>query len=56
MKVADVVQVWYCCGWQFAVPILPLAWELPHAMGVALNLAVQISRPVKLQNPQDADQ
>ena len=29
-----------CCGWLWpaaVVPIRPLAWELPHALGVALK-------------------
>ena len=43
MEVADAAQIPHCCGCGVrqqlaaAVPIGPLAWELPYAAGVALN-------------------
>jgi len=36
VQVADVAQIPCCCGWGVA-PIQPLAWELPHALGMALK-------------------
>ena len=38
--VIDEAQIWCCCGCGrpgAAAPIQPLAWEPPHATGVALN-------------------
>ena len=40
VKVTDVAQTLHCCGWcrpAAAAPILPLAWELPYVMNVALK-------------------
>ena len=37
--VADMAQIWHCCGCGIGwpVPIRPLAWEPPYAVGVALK-------------------
>ena len=39
--VTDTAQIWhfYGCGvgWQLEAPIQPLAWELPYAVGAALQ-------------------
>ena len=33
----DPVLLWLCCRLAAATPILPLAWELPYAVGAALQ-------------------
>ena len=35
--VKDPAQLWLWCGSAASAPIRPLAWELPHGAGVALN-------------------
>ena len=34
---SDPAWLWLWCGLAAAVPILPLAWELPYAAGVVLK-------------------
>ena len=33
----DLALLWLCCRLAGVVPIQPLAWELPYAMGIALK-------------------
>ena len=37
MWVADAAQIWHCCRLAAAAPIQPLAQELPHAVGAAIQ-------------------
>ena len=46
--VKDLVLLWPWCRPAAAAPVQPLAWELPHAMGVALKSKVIILKIIPI--------
>ena len=46
---SDLALLWLWCRPAAAAPILPLAWELPYATGVALKQKDKIGVPVVAQ-------
>ena len=38
----DPVLLWLCCRSAFAVPVWPLAWELPYAASAAVIIVIII--------------
>ena len=47
---SDLVLLWLWFGPTAVAPILPLAWELPYAVGVALKKQKKKPRRCSVQN------